>query len=70
MENMGLESDTGKLNSDRSSSFATANANATTSDGPMSFFEKEPGLKLGCENGFYGPGKSHIITYDTTKVRT
>lgn len=33
-------------------------------------FEKEPGIKLAREGGFYGPDKSHILTFDQAKVRT
>ena len=54
---------------------AKENGSATSSGGvssmpPMSFLcDKEPGIKFAAENGFYGPGKSHILTYDPSQIR-
>jgi hypothetical protein len=65
---MEIDKDSEKLNSGSSSS---GGAFTTSSSIPMlsSLIEKEPGLKIGCEDGFYGPGKAHLLTYDESKMR-
>ena len=58
------------INNNQSSQFSVQEPKAEIETSLPCNIEKEPGLKVGCENGFYGPNKTHILTFDQSKVRT
>jgi hypothetical protein len=66
-----MEMGTVQSKGNESSSATPTNAQPSSKLGPLqSCMEREPGIVLASDDGFFGPDKKHIITYDATKMRT
>ena len=70
MENLSIDSDKAHIIRDSRSSCSNPSSRPDSDGSMAALLEKEPGMKMGCEDGFYGPGKEHILTYDASKMRT
>ena len=70
MSSVEMENRQSRLNGSSNSS-APAAAKTDSSTGLLqSCMEREPGIVLASDSGFFGPDKKHIITYDSTQMRT
>jgi len=61
-----------KINDSRntSSSAAAPAANTESTGVWQKYMQREPGIVLASDDGFFGPDKKHIITYDASEMRT